>query len=198
MLPVTAMIIGMGKDLIRLLFMRGAFDETSLQMTYIALVCYSFGLVFYSINRVLIPLFYANKDTRTPVKISAAIVAINIILNIVLMHFFAHAGLALATSISALIQTLVLWRMLRRKMPQLKVPSFALSVGKLLLVSAVIVVVQYTLNTMLQYTALQYLVLKLIVLATVGVTTLVAGAHVLHIEQSTELITRLWHRIIRR
>jgi putative peptidoglycan lipid II flippase len=198
MLPVTAMIIGMGKDLIRLLFMRGAFDETSLQMTYIALVCYSFGLVFYSINRVLIPLFYANKDTRTPVKISAAIVAINIILNIVLMHFFAHAGLALATSISALIQTLVLWRMLRRKMPQLKVPSFALSVGKLLLVSAVIVVIQYTLNTMLQYTALQYLVLKLFLLGAVGAATLAAGAHLLHIEQSTELITRLWHRIIRR
>lgn len=198
MLPVTAMIIGMGKDLIRLLFMRGAFNETSLHMTYIALVCYSLGLVFYSINRVLIPLFYANKDTKTPVKISAVIVVINILLNIVLMHFFAHAGLALATSISALIQTIVLWNVLRKKMPQLNVSSFTASIVKLVIISGVIMAAQYALNSIMQYSEIQYVIIKIVVLGSIGVGLLIAGAHVLHIEHSSVLLSRLWHRIIRR
>ncbi|MDD3052717.1 MAG: murein biosynthesis integral membrane protein MurJ, partial [Candidatus Cloacimonetes bacterium] len=120
MLPTTMIIIALGKDIIRILFMRGVFDENALIMSYKALVFYSLGLVFYSINRTIIPIFYANKNTKTPVKISAVIVIINISLNIGLMRFLQHSGLALATSLTAMIHLLLLTLYLKKYFPILK------------------------------------------------------------------------------
>ncbi|MCD4795751.1 MAG: murein biosynthesis integral membrane protein MurJ [Candidatus Cloacimonetes bacterium] len=138
MLPVTAIIAGLGKDFITLLFMRGKFDITSVNMTYSALLFYSLGIIFYSLNRLVIPVFYANKDTKTPVKISAFIVVINIVLNIILMHFMQHAGLALATSISAMIQFFILSRMLKKKVPLIEFPKIWRAISKITFLSLMI------------------------------------------------------------
>jgi putative peptidoglycan lipid II flippase len=108
MLPLFVVFYFCGKDFIRILFLRGQFDETAMQKTFLALVCYAAGLLFASFNRIIVSVFYANKDTKTPVKISAIIVAVNITLNIILVQFFDHAGLALGTTFSALIHYLIL------------------------------------------------------------------------------------------
>ncbi len=108
MLPLFVVFRFCGKDFIRILFMRGQFDEVALNKTFIALVCYSGGLLFASFNRIIISVFYAYKDTKTPVKISAFIVLVNISLNLILVKFFALAGLALGTSVSAFIHYLIL------------------------------------------------------------------------------------------
>ncbi len=117
MIPVTAFIAASGEDLIRVIFMRGAFDAHALDMTTPALIMYSAGLVFFSVNRILVPVFHAHGDTKTPVIISGIATASNIVLNLILMQFMAHVGLALATSLSALLQTIVLLMVIGRKFP---------------------------------------------------------------------------------
>lgn len=91
-------------------------------MTSQALIYYSLGLIFYSLNQTLTPLFYAHGDTKTPMKLAALIVVLNIALNFILMQFMAHRGLALSTSITALINYLLLRRLILKKLPHV---SFA-------------------------------------------------------------------------
>lgn len=119
MLPVTTLILALGNDFVSILFQSGAFDAKASIMTNQALVFYSLGLVFYSLNQTVTPLFYANKDTRTPMKIAAAMVALNISLNFVLMQFIQHRGLALSTSVTAMVNYIVLVTMIKRKLPDI-------------------------------------------------------------------------------
>lgn len=122
MLPITTLILAMGNDFVRILFQSGAFDDKASIMTSQALVFYSLGLVFYSLNQTVTPLFYANKDTRTPMFIAATMVGLNIVLNFVLMQFMAHRGLALSTSITAMVNYLTLLFFIHKKLPDI---SFA-------------------------------------------------------------------------
>ena len=119
MLPITTLIIALGNDFVSILFQSGAFDARAALMTSQALVYYSLGLFFFSMNQTLTPLFYANKDTSTPVKLASAMVAINITLNFILMQFIQHRGLALSTSITSVINFLLLISLIKRKMPSL-------------------------------------------------------------------------------
>lgn len=134
MLPVTILIIALGKDFVSILFQSGAFDARAANMTSQALVFYSLGLIFYSLNQTVTPLFYANKDTRTPVKIAAVMVALNITLNFILMQFMQHRGLALSTSITAMLNYLTLVYMIKRKLPDISFKGVLTNLLKTLLI----------------------------------------------------------------
>lgn len=138
MIPVTGIMIALGHDMISVIFMRGAFDQNSLEMTNLALVLYSVGLIFYSLNRQIIPIFYARKNTKTPVKISAFIVVLNIVLNIILMQWLKHGGLALATSISALVHFYILKHYLKKLYPEMQMPNILPEVVKILAITVVL------------------------------------------------------------
>jgi len=86
-----------------------------------SLMAYSFGLVGFILVKVLLPGFYSRQDTRTPVKIGIKALIINMVFNIVIvLPWFlldypgAHAGLAIATSISAFSNAFLLYRWLRK------------------------------------------------------------------------------------
>ena len=194
MLPVTAFIIGTGRDVIRILFMRGKFDLTSLNQTYEALVFYSIGLLFFALNRILIPIFYANKDTKTPVKISAVIVVINITLNLILMKFMGLAGLAFATSISAFIHFVILIKTMNRKLPKIQLPEIQNSVVKILFISLVIFVAAYFINRFVPAESTLQTVIRLLIHSTAGLLIFVSGALLLKIENSRKILKKLWKR----
>jgi putative peptidoglycan lipid II flippase len=98
-----------------LLFMGGAFDYPKAANCGIALLYYSVGLSFVAMVRVLVPAFYALKDTRTPVISAFAAFLVNLLCSLVLMGPMKHGGLALASSLSALSNMLLLLWFLRRK-----------------------------------------------------------------------------------
>lgn len=131
MLPVTVFLIGLGRDMLTVIFLRGAFDYQALEMSYKALVFYSSGLIFFSLNRTIIPVFYANKDTKTPVIISAYIIIINISLNIIFMSFMQHSGLALATTVSSAIHYFFLLTYMRKKYQFIKTDNLLSNIFKL-------------------------------------------------------------------
>ncbi|MGK0290881.1 MAG: putative peptidoglycan lipid II flippase [bacterium] len=108
-LPVTAGMLATKEELIRLLFFRGAFGIESLKMTAMALQYHIFGLVFIGLNRVLLTCFYATKDFKRPVKIAAFVMLINVFVALGLSQLMGHKGIALASSISQLAQTLILF-----------------------------------------------------------------------------------------
>ena len=84
-------------------------------MTGGALFYYSIGMIAFGLRDILSRAFYALQDTKTPMINATIAVIINIILNIVLSKYLGIGGLALATSIAAMVGTILLFITLRRK-----------------------------------------------------------------------------------
>jgi putative peptidoglycan lipid II flippase len=114
-LPALAGLIICAEPLISLLFMSGKFDHQMAVQSAKALVFYSFGLSFVALVRVVAPAFYALKDTKTPVITAFIAFILNLLFSLWLMWPLLHGGLALASSISALANMLLLFWLLRRK-----------------------------------------------------------------------------------
>lgn len=113
--PASIGLIVLKKPIIALIFERGAFSAASTHYTAQALFCYALGLVFFSGIRILATAFYSLQDTLTPVKIASFCLIFNVILGILLMIPLKHAGLALSTSIVALINVILLsWKLIKK------------------------------------------------------------------------------------
>lgn len=88
----------------QLLFQRGAFQAGSTDAVAWALQFYVLGLVAHSAVEIVTRAFYALHDTRTPVLIGGAAMALNVLLSLVLIRPLAHGGLALANSIATTLE----------------------------------------------------------------------------------------------
>lgn len=115
-LPLAALIFVFSKEIVQILFGRGAFNEETVLFVSRALKVYALGIVGASFRDVLNKVFYSMKDTKTPMINGTIAVAVNIGLNIVLVKRFEYLGLAFATSISATVCTALLLIQMCKKM----------------------------------------------------------------------------------
>jgi len=114
-IPAMAGLMLCATPIFSLIFMGGAFDYSQAINSAQALFYYSLGLTFVAMTRVLAPAFYALKDTKTPVWCALITFALNLGFSLWLMGPLKHGGLALATTISACGNMLMLLWFLRRK-----------------------------------------------------------------------------------
>jgi putative peptidoglycan lipid II flippase len=122
--PAAAGLIVLRVPITRVLFERGEFEAAATVATAQALLFYALGLPAFSATRIAAQAFYALQDTRTPVKIGIAAVALNVLFALLFMGPLGHGGLALASSCSALANLAgLLWR-LRREIGPLPSPPF--------------------------------------------------------------------------
>jgi putative peptidoglycan lipid II flippase len=119
-------------DLImRALFVRGAFSAADAAAAGQTLFAYALGLLPFVLIRSVTATFLARGDTATPVKASLSAVAVNVACKLALMGSFAQVGLALATSVGAWLNlVLVMWFAARRGHLVLD-PSLRSAVGRL-------------------------------------------------------------------
>jgi len=103
------------EPVIALILRGGAFNAESARLTAEAFQAYMPGVLLVGLGRVLISAFYALKDTWTPVKIGAVNLAVNAVAAWLLLGPLEHSGIALASSIAALVQSLSLLWAFRRK-----------------------------------------------------------------------------------
>ena len=113
--PASIGLIVFRVPIISMLFQRGEFTQIATIATAQALFAYSIGLFAFSGLKVTIPVFYANQDTATPVRIGIIAMLSNIVLNLILMFPLKHAGLALATSLSSLLNLILLLKIMRKR-----------------------------------------------------------------------------------
>jgi putative peptidoglycan lipid II flippase len=114
-IPAMAGLMACSTPILSLLFMGGAFDYAKVVNSAEALLYYSLGLTFVALTRVLAPAFYALNDTKTPVITAFIAFILNLCLSLALMGPLKHGGLALATTLSACGNMLMLLWFLRRK-----------------------------------------------------------------------------------
>ncbi len=129
LVPVTAFFLVVHRPLLTLLFERGAFaGGHSLDLVSRAFIFYTLGLCAYGSAKVIVPVFYARQNTRTPARTAAIAMVANIVLNIILMQWLQLGGLALATALSSVLNVTLLLRGMRRQ--------YGLTLGRDVLVSA--------------------------------------------------------------
>ena len=195
--PITVIMI-MGSDVfIRLLFQRGLFDDNAVQMTRLALIFYTLGLSFFGLNQVITPLFYAAKDTKTPVKIAASMLALNISLKIILMQSMAHAGIALGTSITAAVQFIVLMIFIKKKVPDVLIFGFIKNIAKLAIILVFLISVLWTYTRISPMTAGDFLsnLFISVILLILGFFSVAVGFHVLKPDYYKEVMEKVLRKL---
>lgn len=130
-------------QIVQVVYERGAFNLNATSMTGSAFFYFSAGLLFFSLNDLLARAFYAMHDMKTPMSFAGITVIINIILNLVLVRFMAHNGLALSTSISGMCNTFLLYNGIKRKYPQIKIFKSINNLFKILISSIVAIAVSF-------------------------------------------------------
>ena len=118
-LLMSVLLVVLAEPIIRLLFERGKFGPDSTVRATLALQCLGPSLVAYSIVNVLARAFYALGDTRTPMQISMACLALNLAFAVCLVWPFRQGGLGLANTLSSAANVLLLLYALRRKLGRL-------------------------------------------------------------------------------
>lgn len=107
-MPAATALIAMAEPIVRVLFERGAFDALATQQTAQALIAFATGLPAYVLIRVLQPGYFAREDTVTPTIFAGLSVVANIGLSLLLFPSLVHVGIAIATSVSAWLNAILL------------------------------------------------------------------------------------------
>jgi putative peptidoglycan lipid II flippase len=115
-IPASVGLLVMRVPLIQLLFERGEFQDTSTELVATALGFYALGLIGHSGVEILTRAFYALHDTRTPVLLGVVSLVLNLILSLSLIGPMQIAGLALANTVAALTEMVLLAVTLRARL----------------------------------------------------------------------------------
>ena len=101
--PCGVGLLAFADPLVSTLFHRGALNNNDVNQIALALMGYGVGLLGLVAIKVLAPGYFASQDMKTPVKIAVAVLVLTQILNVVLVPWIAHAGLALSIGLAALV-----------------------------------------------------------------------------------------------
>ncbi|MDI9332308.1 MAG: murein biosynthesis integral membrane protein MurJ [Alphaproteobacteria bacterium] len=137
--PSALGLLCLATPLVASLYHYGAFTAHDVNQTTLALMGYGVGLLGLVAIKVLALGFYASQDIKTPVRVAIGVLVLTQVINLVLVPWFAHAGLALSIGLGAWVNAIWLWWGLRRRGHYRPAPGwgrFLLQVGLACLVLA--------------------------------------------------------------
>ena len=199
--PATVGLIVLAQPIVALLFERGSFTHADTLSTATALMFYAPGLIGYSAVKIAVPTFYALRDSRTPVIVSALTVAMNVVLNVTLVRVLGYRGLALGTALAAMFNAVTLLVLLRGRLAGIDGPRLAVAFAKILAASALMGAVAWGAAWGLESaTGGASLAARLLVTfgaIGAGVAALAAAAHVLRIAEFGDALGLVRGRLAR-
>ncbi|WP_374518993.1 murein biosynthesis integral membrane protein MurJ [Hydrogenophaga sp.] len=184
--PCAVALLTFAQPLVAVLYHYGKFSAADVQQTAVALMGYGAGLLGLIAIKVLAPGFYARQDIRTPVKIAIGVLVLTQLLNVVLVPHLAHAGLALAIGLGAMVNALFLLIGLVRRGAYRPAPGWSRFALQVIAASALLAVYLMWLNSHIAWTGfegralMRVVTLGLVVLGAVVVyfvTLLLSGLH---------------------
>jgi len=138
-IPAAIGLIMLSEPLMLSLFQHGSFNTADAYKGSLSLIAYSIGLTFFMLIKILATGYYSRQDMKTPVRIGVISMVTNIVLNIALYKPLGHVGLALATSIAAAVNAILLYRGLRKTNTYQPEKGWFIWNGRLLLASLAMV-----------------------------------------------------------
>ena len=188
--PAAIGLIVLAQPIVSVIFEHGEFTASDTVATAAALQLYAIGLVGYSIVRIISPTFYALQRSRVPVMVSAGSVLVNVALNLALVRVMGYRGLALGTSITAILNATVQLLLLRREIHGLDGRRIAASLLRVLIASAAMGLFTFgahaTLLDVVPGQTLPAQILRLVATISISLIVLVGAAQVLRIPEYAE------------
>ena len=189
-IPATVGLMILAEPIVAVIFQHGEFTAADTVATARALQLYAIGLVGYSIVRIISPTFYALQRSRIPVMVSAASVVVNVGLNLSLVRVMGYRGLALGTSITALVNASVQLWLLRREINGLEGARIASSTSRTIAAAAIMGAVTWGAHIGLLHAvpggSFVLQASRLFVTIVLSLATLVAAAQLLRIPEFGE------------
>lgn len=186
MVPASVGFMALSHPIVTLVYKRGVFDQSAVELTAPALLFFSVGLVGQAASLLLTKGFYSLQDTRTPVKLGVITVLINLTLSLVLIRYLQHGGLALANSLANLAYMALLMWYLGQKIPGLYRGGLLKFTLAVLTASGLMAAASYAVNGVLaglsQGTA--GLVIQVGLAITAGIAVYVAVIFALKVEEA--------------
>ena len=115
-MPLTFLMAFFSKEIFATLFLGDAQAMSKVPLAQSIFVAYLVGLLFFSLNKVFLAIFYALRVTTIPLLTTFISIAINYSLNRLLMHDYGTAGIAFSSSVAAIAQSLVFIMVLRNRL----------------------------------------------------------------------------------
>ncbi|MGH9948305.1 MAG: murein biosynthesis integral membrane protein MurJ [Pyrinomonadaceae bacterium] len=211
-IPAACGLIVLGEPIIRLIYERGQFDASATSMTALALAGYSIGLTGYAAIKVLSPAFYAMNDAKTPMYIAIASIGVNALGSYFFREWlsqygvtpqtpngYGHVGVALATSLVALINFAALVWFMRRKIARMNGRAIAAAFAKVaaaaLIMSAACYASYYFLHRQFGGRSLTHHLIEALVPIAVGVVVFILVAKILKVAELENLYSAIMKRI---
>jgi putative peptidoglycan lipid II flippase len=199
--PATLGLIVLAEPIIGLIFERGEFSALDTAATAAALQFYALGLVGYSVVRIVSPAFYALNRARVPVAASALSVLANVAFNLILVRLMGYRGLALGTSLTALLNaSLQLW-LLRQHLGGIEghrvTNTFVKMVAAALVMAAVAWGTERALADVIGGDALVARLVRVGLAIGAALTALALAAHVLRVREFAEARSLVLNRFRR-
>jgi putative peptidoglycan lipid II flippase len=200
-IPATLGLIALAVPITSLLFEHGRFTAADTAATARAVQFYAVGLVGYSIVRIVSPAFYALHRSRIPVVASIVTVAVNVVLNIALVRAMGFAGLALGTSLAAIVNAILQLVMLRRELGGIEMRRIAMTFLKATLAALLMAAAAWAADLWLQAnlpgTAIVMRGARVAGAISVALAVLSAAAWVLRLHEFEEARTMIVQRVHR-
>ena len=200
-LPAAAGLMVCSIPVFSLFFMNETFGYAQVVKTAQALVAYAPGLVFVGVSRILAPVFFAFKDTRTPVRISFWTLLVNAGCGLPFMLLWGHVGLAAAGTLSAAVNSLLLWRALKGKIGPLKFNEMVMDLYRLLPVVLVMAGAVFAILSCGPWQEVGRGGIKLLVLGaavSVGLLLFSVGCFLCGVSQTREILALIRKKIVRK
>jgi putative peptidoglycan lipid II flippase len=203
-LPTAIVMIVLRRPIVNLLFQYGSFGPEARELTQAAFLFYSLGLAGHALVQILARVYFASRDTQTPLALTLISIGLNVVLSVTLAPFMGINGLALANSIATLVEAALLFILLASR-ARLRLVGLGVETLKQLSASLLMGVAMFG---FIRVTNLPFdlfvdppklvLALQTILAAAVGGAVYLAAAYVLRIGELQEIVAVVRARLTRR
>jgi putative peptidoglycan lipid II flippase len=199
--PATVGLAVLAPSIVALIYEHGRFTPADTAATAAALQYYALGLVGYSVVKIVSPAFYAIGRSRVPVAVSAASVVVNVALNVALVRVLGYRGLALGTSIAALLNAGALLWMLGRALDGIEARRIASTFARIAVASLLMGVAAWGVDAWLRSVLPVHGVLpslaRVAAAMSAGIAVLAAASHGLGVQEFHEATAMVLRRLRR-
>jgi len=188
-IPAMVGLFVLSIPIIDLLFVRGRFSAEDGLLTSYALSFYALGIVPVAASRIVVAVFYSLKDTKTPLIGALITFAVNIVACLLLVGPLGHGGLALATTLSSLVNLIFLGYMLRSRVGGFELASIFSSGIRSSIAALLMGIVLYLAIYWLQFGALTLTlkVVSLVGIIAVGAVVYMVASYILKVPEQAIL-----------
>jgi putative peptidoglycan lipid II flippase len=198
--PSAVGLAVLGRPIVALIFEHGKFNAFDTAQTGDALAAYAIGLAGYAAVKVLSPAFYALGDARTPMLISLGSIAVNYVMNSLLVRPFGHVGLAFSTSAVALVNFILLALLMRRQVGRLEGSHLGLKLARICAASIPMAAVAWLVSEFCAGLPLAGIALRLVRVSaaiTLAAIAFYVACKLLRIEELDEALEAVGGRFLR-